>query len=595
MAFSKHYRGELDYLLEMGRAFSRTHADARHLAERSGDPDVERLLEGFAFLAAKIHERVDNALPDVIHRMAELIAPQSLRPIPACTMVQFHSDLASMRGTREIPAGTELQSREVQGEQCTFRTTKTVSIQPFEVTEARMIRNISHSPKIIIDLQCNDSAQEVLRSQGQIEFFIHGESSTASMIILWLLRYCSGYSISDFSRPPGGVSEGRGPLDGSGAHLRARLPGHKISLSAFGDQDPLLPWSELVLGSYRLLAEYFTLPQKFRFVTLSGFEDIIVEGDRIRLEFDFDRPPEMGGNLDANAFRLHVSPAINLFECSADPIEADLLTSPRIIRGSNYAPQHLEIYDVVSVKGIPEGRKSSRDYAPFFAFQRERSGQPAPFYVLERRTSPIDDRIDTYIRVLQPAGGEVVEREILSMELLCTNRQLSHELKVGDISKSARGNTLAVSFENITAPTQPTRPPLDGELHWRLSAIMGLNRMSLAKADHLRAILDLYNAQAELQTAQGAANRNLSESIRDIVQIPTTRLMYGAPLRGSETTIEIDEHRLSPGEAFLFGQLLNELFAAHVNLNSFNELNLRLHPSDQLLRWTPRSGSVAIS
>ncbi len=76
--FSKYYQGELSYLREMGRAFAVANPSmAGLLAERGGDPDVERLLEGFAFLSAQIRERTENAVPEVIHGLAELLLPPS--------------------------------------------------------------------------------------------------------------------------------------------------------------------------------------------------------------------------------------------------------------------------------------------------------------------------------------------------------------------------------------------------------------------------------------------------------------------------------------------------------------------------------------
>ena len=49
--------------LRPGRAWC---AVAGLLAERSGDPDVERLLEGFAFLTGKLREKLDDELPVIL-------------------------------------------------------------------------------------------------------------------------------------------------------------------------------------------------------------------------------------------------------------------------------------------------------------------------------------------------------------------------------------------------------------------------------------------------------------------------------------------------------------------------------------------------
>ena len=87
--FNKYYQDELTYLRELGREFAAAYpAIAPMLAER-GDPDVERLLEGVAFLTGKIRQKLDDELPEVIHSIAALLFPHYLRQIPATSVIEF--------------------------------------------------------------------------------------------------------------------------------------------------------------------------------------------------------------------------------------------------------------------------------------------------------------------------------------------------------------------------------------------------------------------------------------------------------------------------------------------------------------------------
>src|SRR5208283_83291 len=134
--FSKYYEAELAYLRELGRAFAQAHpSTAGLLAERSGDPDVERLLEGFAFVAARIRERTDDAVPEVIHGLADLLLPQYLRPIPACTIVEFLPQARALRAAVKVPRGAEVASTPVEGTSCLFRTTQDVTLLPVTLGE----------------------------------------------------------------------------------------------------------------------------------------------------------------------------------------------------------------------------------------------------------------------------------------------------------------------------------------------------------------------------------------------------------------------------------------------------------------------------
>src|SRR5512141_2299308 len=96
--FSKYYQSELAFLRGMGKEFAAAHPElAGLLAERGGDPDVERLLEGFAFLSARIRERLDDAVPELIHDLTEILLPHYLRPVPACTVVEFQPVAGALR------------------------------------------------------------------------------------------------------------------------------------------------------------------------------------------------------------------------------------------------------------------------------------------------------------------------------------------------------------------------------------------------------------------------------------------------------------------------------------------------------------------
>ena len=124
------------YLRGMGQEFAAAYPEVAHLlAERNADPDVERLLEGFAFLTAKIREKLDDEFPEVIHSLCDLFFPEYLRPLAATALLQFVPLPGLLRERQRLPRGTEVASVPVEGTSCRFRTTQDVDLLPIEVSE----------------------------------------------------------------------------------------------------------------------------------------------------------------------------------------------------------------------------------------------------------------------------------------------------------------------------------------------------------------------------------------------------------------------------------------------------------------------------
>ena len=133
--FNKYYQDELTYLRELGREFAAAYpAIAPMLAER-GDPDVERLLEGVAFLTGKIRQKLDDELPEVIHSVAALLFPHYLRQIPATSVIEFTPLPNVVREKLTVARMAEVGSVPVDGVFCRFRTTQDVElVLEFEIT-----------------------------------------------------------------------------------------------------------------------------------------------------------------------------------------------------------------------------------------------------------------------------------------------------------------------------------------------------------------------------------------------------------------------------------------------------------------------------
>lgn len=589
MDFRSAYQSELEYLLEVGRSFSKVHAQASHLAERSGDPDVERLLEGFAFLTAKINARLDHAEPALAQSLSHYLAPQHLCPVPSCTMVEFRPGLESLQEAQTLAAGTQLASRPVNGNPLKFETTQPLTLLPLQLLDAQVASDGATRCCLSLELQTTEGGRAALGDVGHLDFFIHGEPSAASNLVFALAEYCKQVRIMDYA----GAPDDSRPVRRAGARRILRSP--KLELLGFSSEHPLLPWGELSPISHRLLAEFQTLPHKFRQVRVHGLRGLKLQDNRIRLEFELHCGSDLPGTVTADMIRLHTVPARNLFSTPAEPILLGSLDRPARIKAQGLQQTRFEVYDVQSVYRKSEGEHNHEAIPSFFDFPSAAPGSKRICYSLSRQNSPLDDHLDVFLRMHNAGPAAAASRDILSLDIRCTNRELANELRVGDINAASQENQKLASFSNITAPSRPCTPALDAETQWRLHATLAANRLSLADEAHLRALFSLYNDQSRSRTAQGAANDLMVQAIRAVSTRATTHVVNAAPVRGLASTVELDERNLGPGQSFLLGRLLDAIFAAHTCLNGVHATRIKLHPSGRYLVWKPRSGERLIS
>jgi type VI secretion system protein ImpG len=576
---SRFYESELAYLREMGREFALVHPQtAGLLAEKGSDPDVERLLEGVAFLTARVREKVEDAVPSIVFGITEMLLPHYLRPIPATSIIQYSPNLKSMRGVQTVERGTKVAGKPIKGTSCQFQTTQPVDLLPMELAEVALDETRANFPVIRLTMQTTEAGRSTLKRKEGFRFMLYGDSSQTGMLGLWLRRHLVKVAVS------------------KGANTDADLGRTSVVAAGWTDDEALLPWPARMQEGYRYLQEYFTAPDKFAFFDLRNLDKVDILADRFEIALTFERPPGIEARLTAETFRLHCTPVINLFETSAEPIRLDPRMNEHLVRAAGLDPKHNEVYEVKEVLGIRQGQTQRRAYHSFFSFGHGAEKDDIAYYTTRPSESPLDDATDIYMSVLTPrdVAPERVE-ETLSIDLVCTNRELPTELQLGEISVAPRGSSSPAPFKNITPVTAPSRPRLGSELHWRLLSHLALNRRSLVEGDALQSLLALYNFQKHSSPVVGRVNELKVESLRKVTSKPVTRMLSGAPVRGVITEIELEESRLGTlGEAFLFGCVLDEVLSAHVPLNSFNELHVTLHPSKTVFRYTARNGQQRI-
>ncbi|SHF36798.1 type VI secretion system protein ImpG [Modicisalibacter ilicicola DSM 19980] len=580
---NRYFRAELNFLKRQGREFAEGNPGlSRFLSEHGSDPDVERLLEGFAFLTGRLREKVEDEFPELTHSLITMLWPNYLRPVPSMTVVQFTPKWNTLSVAQTIPRGTSLGSKTVDGTTCCFRTCHTVTAHPL----AHAGVDAQHSRESsIVELALTVHSDQALDTLGIDDLRLHlgGDDYTARTLYLWLNHYLAGIELE---------------IDGH----RERLPGESLRPVGFAENESLLPYPRNTYQGYRILQEYLCFPQAFLFFDIVALGSRLPSrpGSRLTLRFVFTRTLPVDARVHDEHLALHCTPAINLFEHDADPIDLDGKRSEYRLRPSSRHPAHFEVFSVDHVSGWLESepgkiRGEPRHYVPFESFQhqieRDR-GRNALYYRVRVHDSLRNDGFDHDIAFVR--GDEracLGLRETISLRLTCSNRELPERLSVGDICVPGEDSPTFADFRNILRPTPALRPTLDGSLLWTLISNLSLNYLSLLDRDALCSVLRAYDFRALMDRQAERVSRLRLEGILAIETQPIDRLQRGLPVRGLRSFVTLDQEAFGDeGSLYLFGSVLARFFSLYASINSFHELQIVNQHNRERYTWTSQPG-----
>ncbi|MCP3867684.1 MAG: type VI secretion system baseplate subunit TssF [Gammaproteobacteria bacterium] len=592
MSYNKYYQDELAFLRELGKEFSDANPGLTHyLSDRSNDPDVERLLEGFAFLSGRLRQKLDDELPELTHTMMALLWPHFLRPVPSMSILQFDPVPYAITEKKQVSRGVEVESRPVAGTgiSCRFRTCYDVELLPLTMDQVELKRLGDGS---VMELGLEVSPGVSLEDLGlqRLRFYLHGgqEQHISQSLYLWLFRYLEKIHVS--------VSMG------DGEHQSYSLNPESLIPAGFGEEEGLLPYPPNAFIGYRLLQEYFSLPEKFLFVELTGLESLsrYALAERIDLRFEFSRPLDEQVRLRKEHVRLYCTPIVNLFKRSGEPLRVNHRQTEYRVRMQGGDPAHHEIFSIDRVEGWVQGNARKKVYRSFESFEHETDelGEGLKTYYRARLKSAVAGRgVDTYLSFVDSrCESSFPPTETIALELTCSNRNLPEKLHVGDISVATGNSPEFATFRNIVQVSPSMPPPLEAGLHWQLISNMALNYLSLARVDTLRALLSTYDFKTFFDIQAERTSRKRLEGIDAIAVQPIDRIYRGLPIRGLRTTMELRESRFGgegpagEGGMYLFASVLNEFFSLFASINSFHQLKVKGIERGEEYQWPTRIG-----
>ena len=615
----EYYERELAFVRQMGAEFGEKYPKiASRLmleAEKCEDPHVERLIEAFSFLAARVHLRLDDDFPEITESFLNVLYPHYLAPIPSMSIAQFALDREQGKLTSGYHVATEtaLYSRPIQGTPCRFRTCYPVTVWPIEVTSASLesldpvdTRGRWEEAILRINLRCfNDTRfSELVTAEtddkakpiDSLRFYLNGEPHISYSLYELIFNNATRVEIAP-------VTPGRANHRGN-APKKAVLPPGSIKQVGFERNEGLLPYSARSFIGYRLLTEYFTFPEKFLFLDIENLASAARElklGEEFSISIYLEDVVPPRGVVSATNFQLGCAPVINLFRKTAEPIELSRLKHEYRVVPDVHRQSATEIYSVDSVLSVDSHARQFHEYHPFYSIKHSMKNRSEDtFWYSARRPSAQKEDTGTEVFLSFVNLGfnpQVPSAETVTVHTTCSNRDLPSKLpfggREGDFEVEGGGPLARVRC--LRKPTNTLRPPMRRGAQWRLISHLSLNHLSISEdkdssdPEALREILALYNF-----ADSPATNRQISGiasvSARRVVRQTGSRIGTGFA-RGLETTIEFDEDMFVGGGVFLFASILERFLGLYVSVNSFNQFVAKTTQREGNLKvWQPRAG-----
>jgi type VI secretion system protein ImpG len=613
-----YYERELKHVREMGGEFAREFPKiAGRLALDSfecADPYVERIIEAFAFLAARIQLRVDSEFPEFTQQLLELLYPGYVAPTPSMAVVQMQPAArdGSLAKGALVPRGTALHSGAgYSRDSCEFRTGQPVTLWPLDVVSVDYTSAVSEFvERSAIPLPCRSALRVVLRTTNGMRFdqlaldalpvFLRGKHDPACRLHELLLTASVGMVSQSVARP---------------VTFRTTRVGRCISPLGFEDEHALLPSSDRTFEGHRLLQEYFAFPERFLFVTLDHLGQAFrgCQASEIELVFMFDRvDPQLEGVVHASNLVPFCTPVVNLFPRKGDRIPLTDADHEYHFVPDRTRPLAHEVHSVERVVGHGSRRDSVREFRPLYELgvQPAHGEQPAHFAVRREahamsqreqarsQVSYVPSRL--FISLVDGLDGPFrQDLRHLAVDTLCTNRALPLQLSLGHGATDFTDDASApvTSIRCVAGPTPPRTSPAQGRFAWSLLGHLGLDQLTImrdtgaATAAAVRQLLSLY---------AGVSDPSHQRQLDGLLEVETSSVVRPLPVpgpmtfgRGVQFKLVYDEAASEGPGAFLLSSVLARFFAKYAAINSFAETVLHTKQRGEVARWPMTAGRRA--
>lgn len=590
-----YYQRELRTLRALGTEFATAYPKiAARLdvgAEVSPDPQVERLIESFAFLSARIQRTIDDDFPIIPEHMLGVLYPHLTAPLPSMSIIRIDPDptQGALTTGHAVPRGTRLFAETAQGVSCRFRTAYDTVLWPLKVAKVvagstdtfPALGNLDAAAVVAVRLEATGAAPLEALPIERLRFFLGGDDLTSAQLYELLGCALSGVVV----------------VPGDQTVPSAVLTAECIRPVGFADDEAVLPDPPQAHPGYRLVQEYFAFPEKYLFLDVTGLKGAL-RGRSVDLLFLLRQPPGKTAHIDASCFQLGCTPVINLFDRMSEPVRIDQTALEyRLVPDVRWEPI-TEIHSIGTLSASTDPRERAAILAPYFSCSHGEQAARA-WYVARRLPSarasvPGTDMMLSFVDLdFQPARPA---EQTVYAHLLCTNRGLAEQVPAGALLQPDQPLPKR-EIVLLRRPTAQIQPPLGGQTLWRLVSHLSLNHLSLDNTpEALRAfkeILRLYGVPGRAGFAQqidGIAGMSVAHAVRRIGEDPWRGFVHGRAV-----DLTFDEAAFVGTSAYLLGAVLSRFFALYAGINSFTQLTIHSLSRDKEWKtWPPAAGALDV-
>lgn len=619
----QYYNSELQYIRGMGAEFAKAYpkiARRLNLDEfECADPYVERLLEGFAFMAARVQLKMDDEFPRLTQHLFDMVYPDYLAPTPSMAIARFQPNFSAgaLDQGFEIPRGTSLRSLIGEREQtsCEYRTAHPVTLWPIEIQHANYFNRESvHAALPAKVANANSGVRIQLKTTietfaelpcDSLEFFLHGNLENAVHLYEQIFANTTSIGMRDITNDK----------------WLGWIPKEELTAVGFDDNESMIPCGNRSFQGYRMLKEYFAFHQRFLFFRINGLKRLIqkCESREIELFILFDRVDRsIETTVDQSNFVLNCVPCINLFPRRAERVHVTPTQHEFHIVPDRVRPMDMEVYQIESVTGLGNDSNEVAQFLPFYSFKQnsQDASQVDNAYYTMRRTPRIASErqrrlgyrtnylgSECYLSLVDghaaPLNPEVDQ---LDVQVWCTNRDLplNMALNSGGTDFTMEISAPVQAIDVLVGPTVPSESLANqsGDLLWRLVNHMSLNYLSVIDSEDNRGAAALRGLLKLFGNSNESSIQKQIDGVRSIQSSSITRrLPIAGPIsfgRGLEIKLNLDESNFQGYGVFLMGAVLSRFFQRFASINSFTETVLLTDKRNEVMRWAPTLGNRKI-
>jgi type VI secretion system protein ImpG len=643
--FLELYNRELRVLFENAKEFAEEYPG---IADRLGgliadnmDPMMAGLLQGSAFLAARVQLKLKHEFPEFTNNLLEQLVPHYLAPTPATALIRIEPPYAEpdLKDGMQIAAGSHAEARFIERERriaCRFRLTSNVTLWPFEISQAEYLS--APSALQALGLEAGSDVVSGLRlsltrrTQSRAD-----DEPTAKQIKTkpesWFSRCRTSELPVHIICPEGDAVRlyemmfGHTAaihiryLDANGDPVLVKAPPDCLQQFGFDDEDSLFLADARMFRGFDLLREFFVLPQKFLAFKLTGLRSLLgrIDTNQLDILFSFNQLDQrLSAAIRPQAFSLFTVPMVNLFEMATARVPVKSNEHEHHVVADRTKLLDFEPHRIVSVQAHFTGSSAKTEVHPLYSAPPQHVAEKdALYYTIrrsqrrrsseEKRESGTSGYTGTDIFLTLANHGDMSDQPIaeLSVRALCSNRHLTEDLPVGkggtDFILEDRTN---LTMTCVAGPTRPaesivvSNAAADAQLRsataWRLISLLNLNHFGITgrgtdqSAAALRELLSLF-APPHDAIAGRRIRGIVSVESRPIVRRVRQRNGAGV-VRGLEVAVTLDEKAFEGSGIFLFGAVLERFFVEYAPVNNAVQTLIRSTDRGDVMRWPPRLG-----